>query len=172
MRSREELRKSLALNMLNKVICVMMAITVPTTVMADPVVGDGLILPPASFTHVQDPALLEKIGLYHSAWCYDDEANALLISAPAHKEAMCELRLSYELEKQKAKNTLRVSNLELRIETMEKEHESILDIKMKEIDALEQIALEKPNNYWYLWAGGGALVGALSTLGIVLMVAQ
>jgi hypothetical protein len=32
---------------------------------------------------------------------------------------------------------------------------------------LQEAALKRPNQYWYLWAIGGVVAGTLSTLGVV-----
>ena len=35
------------------------------------------------------------------AWCYDDEANSVLLLAPEKEREKCELRLSYAVEKER-----------------------------------------------------------------------
>ena len=150
--------------MLNKVLFVLMVVA-PSLAYADPVVG-GLILPPASFTHIQSYDLLKKIGLSGSggAWCYDEDANAILITGPARERAHCELKLKYELEKQKIKLQFRIDNLNVRIKTLTKQHEEILFVKDAEIEKLTTAAMKRPNDYSAWWATGGVAAGVVLTL--------
>jgi hypothetical protein len=170
MRLGKELRKSLVLNLLNKVLiaCVAIGLVLPHPALADPIVNE-ITLPPLSFTRIDDNILLEKIGMggSYSAWCYDDEANAILISAPARERARCELRLTYELEKQKVKNQFEIDRLSLRIETLINQHKEINLIKDREIDRLTQAALKRPNDYSVWWATGGFVLGIASTILVV-----
>tara|TARA_Y100000114_G_C11714430_1_gene305201 strand:- start:227 stop:712 length:486 start_codon:yes stop_codon:yes gene_type:complete len=134
--------------------------------LADPVIGDQ-VLPPASFTHVQDLDMLRKLGLdgiSGGAWCYDNDANAILITAPARERAVCELNLQYELEKQKVKYDFEIDKLNIRIEALKKQHAEIDDIKNKEIEQLTEAALKRPNDYSAWWAAGGFATGVALTI--------
>ena len=116
---------------------------------AEPVVG-GMPLPPASFTHVEDIELLNKLGMGYShggAWCYDSDANAILITAASREKAQCELRLQYELERQRVKLQFEIDKLNIRIDTLVKQHEEINLIKDQEINKLTDAALKRPNDY-------------------------
>mgnify|MGYP001171763224 CR=1 FL=1 len=126
------------------------------------------ILPLASFTYIEDAALLRDIGLGESpVWCYNLEANSILIAAPKKERSLCELTLRTELERQAARYDLEISGLQLRIETMGAEHESILKVKDQELLRLEEVAVSKPNDYWYLFLAAGVIIGSVSTLAIV-----
>ena len=168
-RSKEELRKNLGLGMLSKIkvslyIC---ALTIPAISLASPPVTD-IPLPPVSFTFVEDKSILEDIGLDPGpAWCYDVQANALIITAPARERAKCELKLMYELEKQKVKHEFEIDKLKLRIDTLNQQHTEINLIKDREIERLTTAAIRRPNDYTVWWATGGFISGALITLAIV-----
>ena len=157
----------MGLNLWTKILAALfMVITaLPTPVLAEPVIS-GLSLPPASFTHVQNLDLLEQLGLSPSAWCYDDNANAILITAASRCRARCELKLQYELETQKAKNEFETDKLELRISTLVTQHREINEIRDKEIERLTAAALKRPNDYSIWWASGGLVAGALVTAAI------
>ena len=151
--------------------CMALIMSVPTVVTAEPLVN-GIALPPASFTRVEDLNLLEKIGLEGSAWCYDTDANAMLITAAAHERARCELRIMYEVEKEKLKSKLIIDNLSLRLDTLAEEHKEIILIKDQEIARLTEIAAKVPNDYSLWWATGGFAVGVLTTIAITYAVSK
>ena len=159
MRLRKELKKSLALNLLSKYLIFAMVVA-PSFAYADPVVA-GQILPPGSFTYIDDYETLRRIHLDGGggAWCYDNDANAILITAPANEKAKCELTLMYELEKQKTRYEFQVDKLNLRIETLLSQNKKILQIKNEEIDKLTAAAMNAPNDYTAWWASGGFVVG-------------
>ncbi len=157
--------------MLNKIIAFFSVLSIITPVQAEPLIND-VPLPPVSFTRVDDRAHLEAIGLdgAYAAWCYDDEANAIIISAPARERAKCELRLMYEMEKQKVKYEFEIDKLKLRIDTLTIQQKEINTIKDAEIERLTKAALKRPNDYATWWATGGVIVGSLITLAIVSVV--
>ena len=157
---------SLVLNLLNKALVIFLCLLVPLVSVADPVIS-GEIVAPGSFTYVDDDDLLRRLGFDVPVWCYESESNAVLLAAPEKERRLCTLRVQNELDKQEAKFNLKVSNLELRIETLQEQHDSMLRIKMKEIESLQEIAVSKPNNYWYLFLSGGVVVGVLSTFFIM-----
>ena len=166
MRLKEELKKSLELALWNKILIGYFVVALPFVSLAEPVIAD-IPFPPASFTHVTDLDILNKIGLEPGpAWCYYTEANAIIITAPARERANCELKLMYELEKQKFKYEFKIDKLNLRIETLTNQHKEILIIKDEEISRLTAAALKRPNDYSFWWASGGLLAGVLITLGI------
>lgn len=165
------MKKSLILSLLSKTLLPFLLIGMlnPTFAYADPVVG-GQILPPASFTRVDDYDLLMKIGLTGGAWCYEDDANAILISAPAHERAKCELTLKFELEKQKTKYEFEISRLKLRLESVEQQSEGLIKAKDIEIEKLTQAALKRPNDYVPWWTAGGFALGTIITTALFLTI--
>ena len=156
--------------MLSKSVTLLLVVLmiVPTTAIADPQIGD-MILPPASFTYVddRDGDLLSRLGLVPGpAFCYDADANAILITAPARARAECELDIMYKLEKQKAKYQFDIGRLQAKIETLETKHQEINTIKDKEIEKLTTAAMKRPNDYSVWWATGGFVTGAATVLAI------
>ena len=150
------------------VLCVLF----PLAAKSDPQIGD-MILPPASFTYISEEKtdLLISIGLDPGpAFCYDNDANAILITAPARAKAECELNTLYKLEKQKAKYQFDIGRLEAKIETLESKHKEINIIKDREIEKLTIAAMKRPNDYSIWWATGGFATGVLTTVAIFFMV--
>ena len=144
----------------------------PQVAMADPQIGD-LILPPASFTYVDDGDgdLLTRLGLDPGpAFCYDADANAILITAPARAKAQCELDVMYRLEKQKAKYEFDIGRLTASIDSLQQKHKEISNIKDHEIERLTAAALKRPNDYSIWWATGGFVAGALTVVAIFFVV--
>ena len=123
---------------------------------------------PGSFTYIEEG--MPERNLHGPVWCYDNEANIYLLMAVTRERGKCELRLTYEIEKEKIKSKLRIDNLELRISSLKKEQTSILSIKDKEIERLTEIATRIPNDHSLWWASGGVAVGVITTVLIVFAV--
>jgi len=156
--------------MLSKFLSLLLAFCMvnPQAAAADPQIGD-LILPPASFTYVDDGDvdLLRRLGLDPGpAFCYDIDANAILITAPARAKAECELDIMYRLEKQKAKYEFDIGRLTASIDSLRQKHKEINIIKDHEIERLTSTALKRPNDYSVWWATGGFVSGALTVVAI------
>ena len=137
-----------------------------TTVHADPVVA-GEILPPASATVIERPDLIREIGVGPDGvpvWCYSNDANAIIISAPQREREQCKLKLTQELEKLSAIHKLQIDTLKVELNSINKKNEEVLLLKNKEIEELTQAALKRPNDHSIWLATGGVVVGVLSTL--------
>ena len=104
------------------------------------------------------------------SWCFDDIATAKIQVTAEFADARCRLRLDRELEKQRARYSLDIQNLNLRISSLVEENKNILTIKNQEIERLEAAALKRPGDYSVWWATGGVVVGVLSTIAIVFAV--
>ena len=104
------------------------------------------------------------------AWCFDDIAMAKIKASLEFAEERCNLHLSNVLEQEKARHSLEVGNLQIRIDSLETEMRNTLAIKNEEIKLLEAAALKRPNDYAVWWATGGVVVGVLTTLAIVVAV--
>jgi len=131
--------------------------------------ADGGIISPGSFTRL-DPGIVP--GITGPAWCYDDDANTTLILMGEREKIRCDFKLTYELEKEKIRSSLIIGNLNLRIETLTKEHEKLVLIKDKEISRLTEITSRVPNDHSAWWASGGFVVGVLTTIAITYAVVQ
>jgi len=108
--------------------------------------------------------LKEGETIPYNGWCFNDVAMAKVIADKELEVARCQLRLNEQAEKLSARFKLDVGTLEARLGALQSEHDSMLKIKNEEIHKLEAAALERPNNYWYLFTAGGFVIGASSVL--------
>jgi len=108
----------------------------------------------------------------YDGYCLSTEAMSIIVADKEQYESRCNLRVQKQKEMLTAKYSLDIGNLQIKINSIQKEYDQILKIKNKELEQLEQIALKKPNNYWYLFTGGGFIVGVLTTVGIVYAVSR
>ena len=129
---------------------------VPSVAMATPVISTG------AFTR-----LLEGEKVRFDAWCYDDLANAQILSGLQRAKEMCEATTQRELAEQEQKFLLQIKNLNVRIRTEGLNYAQSLLSKDRQIQSLESAALKVPNDYSVWWAGGGFLAGVLLSVGIV-----
>ena len=146
---RKRLRKALALILLTSF--------VTTTVLANP--------QPGRFSRV-----LEGNPAPFDSWCFDDVATAKIQVTTEFADERCRLKIDKELEKQKARFSLDIQNLNLRISSLVEENNNILAIKNQEIERLEAAALKRPGDYSIWWASGGVVIGALSVIAIMFAV--
>lgn len=101
------------------------------------------------------------------AWCFDDDAFAIMKAKIEFSEDRCNLITNKALEEQSAKHSLQVGNLSTRLDNLKIEYDSIIKIKDKEIAGLEQAALERPNDYTVWWTTGGFVSGVFTVLAIL-----
>lgn len=173
MRLNEKLKMNLESSLkINIISFNILAFMICSPVYADPVIA-GEILPPASATLITEPDLIKRIGVGREedpVWCYSNDANAILISAPGRERDKCELKLSQQKEKLEASYKLELGALKIELDSKTKEYNKILAIKDKEIQELTEAALKRPNDYSLWWASGGVAVGVLTTLAIMFAV--
>ena len=129
-----------------------------------------------SFTTAQASPIVQRVKqgdtVPYTGWCLNDVAMAKIIADKEMEDQRCQLKLDKQRDQLNAKYHLEVSNLDLRIQSLEEELDSTILIKNEEIKKLEKIALDRPNDYWYLFAAGGFVVGAASVLGIWVLVSK
>ena len=104
------------------------------------------------------------------SWCFDEKAAAIILANKKMQEDMCTLRLSSEIALLKSKHQYELGSIELRLESLNKEYETMMLTKDEELEKLESAALKRSNSYWYLFFGGGVAAGILTTVGIIQLV--
>lgn len=102
-----------------------------------------------------------------TGWCLTDPAMAKIIADKESEDSRCQLKIDKEIELLQAQHTFEIDRLNIRLNTLQTEHDQILGIKDEEIKKLETAALKRPNDYWYLFLSGGVVIGVLSTVGII-----
>jgi hypothetical protein len=103
------------------------------------------------------------------AWCFDDTAAAKLQASVEYARNRCQLTVMRLIEEEKARYSLELGNLQLRVDSLKREIKNTLAIKDEEIQQLEEAALKRPNDYTIWWLSGGFLAGAASTIAIFLI---
>lgn len=147
---------------------IMLCFTV-TTAFADPMVGEQ-VLPPASAAYVTDTDIINKLRLGppdQPVWCYSNDANAILVTAPQIAKERCELDKEQALEKLKIRMQLDIDRLSVELTSVKEEYAEVLAVKNQEIERLTTAALKRPNDYSVWWLTGGVVAGVLSTLAVV-----
>ena len=95
------------------------------------------------------------------SWCFDEKAAAIILANKKMQEEMCTLRLNSEIAVLRSKHQYELGSIELRLESLSKEYETMMLTKDEELKKLESAALKRPNSYWYLWFGGGVVATVL-----------
>lgn len=102
---------------------------------------------------------------------FDPEATARLLANHKFLKEEYELKLGFELDKQRAQYDLRIDQLEITIDTERERFETTLNLKNTEIEQLNKIIAKKPGKNALLWGIiGGFVVGVGTTVGIVYVV--
>tara|TARA_B100000886_G_scaffold311019_2_gene246133 strand:+ start:16121 stop:16603 length:483 start_codon:yes stop_codon:yes gene_type:complete len=124
--------------------------------------------------HVTDLNILKILDLsapdYDPVWCYNSEANSVLISKPNQVRQECEITLQNELTKQKVRHDFQIDTLKIELDSLKIKSQSVISIKEKQIEELTEAALNSSNNNYLWWASGGFILGATSVIGIFLIV--
>jgi len=159
---------------MTKLITLLCLLSLATPALADPIVA-GELLPRPGAKYVTDLEIIKKLDLdpsHEPVWCYNGDANAILITAPEREREKCALLRSQDEERLSLEFKLRMDTLTLENDTLKRKHQEILSIKNREIEELTQAALNRPGDYKFWWATGGAAVGILGTLLIITAVAK
>ena len=107
--------------------------------------------------------------------------NGVLLSATAaarlfvqsdYSLAECNLRINYEVNKERASMQLLLDSTRASLDSMRTRNDSVLTLKDQEIKRLTEIASEGANDYSVWWAAGGIVVGIALTIGVVYAVKE
>ena len=93
-------------------------------------------------------------------------AAAKLLTDHKYLDKQWELRLKYELAKERSKLNLIIETQKVTYASLKEKHNTLIDIKDKEIERLTKLA-ENDNDYSVWWATGGVLVGIALTISVV-----
>jgi hypothetical protein len=98
---------------------------------------------------------------------FDPEATARLLANNKFLKEEYDLKLGFELDKQRAQYELKIDQLNITIDTERERHETTLNLKNTEIEQLNKIIAKKPGKNALLWGIiGGFVIGVGSTVGI------
>ena len=96
----------------------------------------------------------------------DNIAAARVFSDKKYLEEQFDLKLQYELGKQKAKLDLTIQSQKASLDALQEKHATLMNIKDEEIKRLSDLAAGK-EDYTTWWAVGGVLVGISLTIAVV-----
>ena len=94
-------------------------------------------------------------------------AAAQIIADKENTKAECKLQYDYIKQREKAKCDLLLGNANASLTAINKKYEAVVKIKDEEIQRLQDIALERPNDYSMWWYAGGFLSGIVMCLGVL-----
>ena len=98
---------------------------------------------------------------------FNPEAIAEVLAKSQFVKEEYELKLGYEIEKQKLEHTLAIDTLNLRLDSLSEEYSIVITAKDKEIGDLHKLIKNHSpaTNIW--WSLGGAAIGIATTAFIV-----
>jgi len=134
----------------NKIIAILLLITFPVMAFADDLpkikpMNKGEIAPFAGVL-------------------FNPTAIAQTIAEKEYNAQQCRLRTEHLEQKEKAKCDLLVSITKVEIDFLQKKYDSIIKIKDEEINRLQKVALERPNNNSHWWLAGGMVAGIITSV--------
>jgi len=98
---------------------------------------------------------------------FDPEATARLLANSKFLKEEYDLKLGFELNKQKVQYELKIGQLDITINTERARYETTLNLKNTEIDQLNKIIAKKPGKSALMWGIiGGFVVGVGATVGL------
>jgi len=114
------------------------------------------------FTFVQE----EEPALF-TGTLFDPEATARLLANHKFLKEEYDLKLGFELQKQKSGYELKIDQLNITINTERERFDTTLALKNTEIEQLNKIIAKKPGSSALVWGiVGGFAVGVASTVAI------
>lgn len=98
---------------------------------------------------------------------FDPEATARLLANNKFLKEEYDLKLGFELDKQRAQYELKIDQLNITIDTERERFETTLNLKNTEIGQLNKIIAKKPGKNALMWGViGGFVVGVGATVGL------
>ena len=94
---------------------------------------------------------------------FNKEATAELLILEERVKLNCEATLYYELQRQSAEFDLELSNLNIRLESLQEEYDLRITEKDLEIAQLRESLLNQSPQNRALWVAGGIAIGIVST---------
>jgi len=97
---------------------------------------------------------------------FNSVAAAEVLAEKSYFEKECELKINFQVNKEKARLQALIDSQKVSYESLENRYGAIIKIKDQEIERLSSIALNT-NDYSTLWATGGILAGIGLTLAVM-----
>tara|TARA_R110000744_G_scaffold352824_2_gene459078 strand:+ start:1194 stop:1658 length:465 start_codon:yes stop_codon:yes gene_type:complete len=94
----------------------------------------------------------------------DTTASARLLTEKEYQNEECNIKLSYEFEKIKARHNLEMGIIKSKVVLLEETSTSILSMKDIQIKRLQELTLKNPNDNANWWFTGGVVAGVITSL--------
>jgi hypothetical protein len=108
--------------------------------------------------------IMEKGGLApFDGVLLDPTATAIILTDKEQMEKEFQLKLNFELDKQKTNFNFQLESVKLSLEMCDRLRVDQLTAKDKELTEIRKLAMEKSDNAW-LYIGGGVIGGIIITL--------
>ena len=91
-------------------------------------------------------------------------AVAQIVADKENIQTQCSLTKTYIEDKERTRCDLLLNTANASLETLQQKHNTILDIKAEEIERLNKLALQKPNQYNHWWFAGGMIAGITTSI--------
>jgi len=101
----------------------------------------------------------------------DAKAAAKVLTDQKYTAEECKIELDREIEILKAKLGLDLKISEIKLNSATDKYTSLLSIKDEENKRLQELALERPNDYTHWWFVGGVIGGVVLTVGVFVVAA-
>lgn len=129
------------------------------------------LIPLESFVQAEEPqgTLIKKGAVApYDGLLLNSAAQIKMIADKAYAQKEYELKLSYELMKQKAVSDLEIGKLKIDVEIGNKKFDTIMKIKDDELKRSNELVLQssKKSDRWIWWLIGGFVVGTATAVGI------
>ena len=98
-----------------------------------------------------------------SGYCFDITASAHIIADKETRDQWCKTKTNKSLALQKAEFDLNIGKLIAEFNYEKSVNEKTIESLREENLRLESTALSAPNNYWYVFAGSGIIMGVVMT---------
>jgi|TARA_R110002095_G_scaffold76417_1_gene65294 hypothetical protein len=102
----------------------------------------------------------------------DAKAAAKVLTDQKYTAEECKIELDREIEILRAKLGLDLKISEIKLNSANEKFGELIKIKDEENKRLQELALERPNDYTHWWFVGGAIGGTLLAIGIFSIAAE
>ena len=96
----------------------------------------------------------------------DAKAAAKVLTDQKYTAEECKIEMDRELELLRAKLELDLKISNIKLTSTQDKYEQLLNIKEEENKRLQELALERPNDYSHWWLAGGVGVGVVLSIAV------
>ena len=98
---------------------------------------------------------------------FDADATASLLTLSDYYKQQCQIQTQFTIDSLQAEHDLELKNLNIRLDSLQREYTQTILQKDNEIVALQEIVKKNSRKNPWLWAVIGGVVGAGATVAIV-----